>query len=379
MQPPLEQVIGAYRSDVPLARASTIPTAWYTDPRVLELERDTVFGRSWQFAGRLDDLRAPGDYITAELPGGEPIVAVRGDDGALRGFYNVCRHHAAAVATAPAGSTRQFRCPYHGWTYALDGALKGTPDFAGVCDFDPSANGLVPVSCAPWEKWIFARPDATGPSLEEFIGTDLTTRVRALGLGRMHWMERRRYTLDCNWKVFVDNYLDGGYHVPSVHEGLHSVLSYREYTITTGARFCLQESPMVAEGADERIRAVRKGERAHYFWIYPNFMINCYAGMMDTNVVIPRGVDRTDVVFDFYFSDLSPSARAHNLASIAIAERIQEEDVSICISVQRGLRSRSYDAGRLSVRREAGEHLFHRLLHADLQAGLRHGDARSGT
>jgi choline monooxygenase len=99
-------------------------------------------------------------------------------------------------------------------------------------------------------------------------------------------------------------------------------------------------------------------------------MINCYGRSMDTNLVIPRGVDKTEVVFDFYFADVSERARAENLASISVSEQIQNEDVAICVSVQRGLRSGAYGTGRLSVRREAGEHLFHRLLHADLIAGL---------
>jgi len=304
-------------------------------------------------------------------PGGEPIVVVRGDDGVLRAFFNVCRHHAAAVVNDAHGTARQFRCPYHGWTYALDGSLKGTPDFTDVCDFDRSANGLLPLACAVCEPWVFvsARGDV---SLERYLGAALAGQLRSLGLERLHWVERRQYTLDCNWKVFVDNYLDGGYHVPHLHKGLDSVLNYSEYTIETGDRYCLQSSPMVSDGADERTGAVRKGERAYYYWIYPNFMINCYGRSMDTNLVIPRGVDKTDVVFDFYFADVSDGARAENLASIDVSEQIQNEDVAICVSVQRGLRSRAYDTGRLSVRREAGEHLFHRLLHADLMAGLPH-------
>jgi choline monooxygenase len=271
------------------------------------------------------------------------------------------------VVTDAAGSARQFRCPYHGWTYALDGELKGTPDFTDVCDFDRSANGLVPLDCAENATWAFVKTDAGGPSLEQFLGVDLVRQLDALGLERFQWMERRSYTLDCNWKVFVDNYLDGGYHVPHLHKGLDSVLDYSEYTIANGERHCLQSSPMVREGADERTKAVRQGERAYYYWVYPNFMINCYGQTMDTNVVIPRGVDRTEVIFDFYFADISESARAANFESIAVSEQIQQEDVAICKSVQRGLKSRAYGAGRLSVRREAGEHLFHRLLAHDLK------------
>jgi len=146
------------------------------------------------------------------------------------------------------------------------------------------------------------------------------------------------------------------------------VLDYSNYLIEVGERYCLQSSPMVSRGDDE-ISASRKGERALYYWLYPNFMINCYEGVMDTNLVRPLAIDRTEVIFDFYFADVSEGARERNLASIEVGDRIQQEDLDICESVQRGLNSRAYDAGRLSVRREAGEHLFHRLLYADLKRG----------
>jgi choline monooxygenase len=366
----LRDVVAGYDPDVPLERASTIPAEWYTDARVMELERRTVFGRSWQLVGRVDQLRDPGQYVSVELPAGEPVVAVRGSDLVLRGFFNVCRHHAAAVVSEPHGTARMLRCPYHGWTYALDGELKGTPDFTGVCDFDRRANGLMPLDVDGWENWVFARVDREGPALQEFLGADLIAQVRELRLDRLTWVERRVYSLACNWKVFVDNYLDGGYHVPHLHKALNSVLDYSSYTIESGERFCLQSSPMVTDGAEEQTRSVRTGDRARYYWIYPNFMINSYAGAMDTNLVIPRGIDTTDVVFDFYFEDASEAARARNAASIDVSERIQDEDVGICVSVQRGLRSRAYGSGRLSVRREAGEHLFHRLLYRDLHAGV---------
>ena len=125
----------------------------------------------------------------------------------------------------PEGSAHLLRCPYHGWTYALSGELKGTPDFAGVCDFDRAANGLVPLPVGVWESWVFVGVDA-GASLDAFLGADLAARIAPLRLSTLQWVERRRYVLDCNWKVFVDNYLDGGYHVPHLHKGLDSVLDY---------------------------------------------------------------------------------------------------------------------------------------------------------
>jgi choline monooxygenase len=252
----------------------------------------------------------------------------------------------------------------------LTGALVHTPEFAGVANFDRRANGLVPVKIAQWQGWVFAQLESGVPTLEDFLGKDLIERFERLNLEQLHWLERRHYTLNCNWKVFVDNYLDGGYHVPHIHGGLNGVLDYSNYKIETGERFCVQSSPIVPNVGEGKTAEVRKGERAFYYWIYPNLMINIYDGVMDTNLVIPRGIDKTEVIFDYYFADVSTEARERNLASISVSEQIQAEDVSICESVQRGLNSRAYDSGRLSVRREAGEHLFHRLLHADLTAGL---------
>ncbi|HXV81741.1 MAG TPA: aromatic ring-hydroxylating dioxygenase subunit alpha [Candidatus Binatia bacterium] len=365
----LRKIIESYDPNTSLAEASTPPSSWYVDSRVLELERNTVFASSWQVAVRADQVREAGHYVTSDLAG-EPILLVRASDGILRGFFNVCRHHAAAVMTQPEGKTETLRCPYHGWTYNLEGALILTPEFAGARNFERSANGLIPVQTGLWEGLVFVRLSTEGSSLENFLGSDLARQFRSLGLEKFHWMARRTYTLNCNWKVFIDNYLDGGYHLPHLHRGLSSVLDPTKYSIETGERFCLQSCPISAEEADAQTAAVRGGERALYYWIYPNLMINCYERVMDTNIVRPLGVNRTEVVFDFYFTDVSESARESNLKSIAVSERIQAEDVAICESVQRGLQSRAYTAGRLSVRREAGEHLFHRLLYADLKRGL---------
>ena len=384
-----DSIINSYDPNAPLERASTIPSSWYTDKQIFQLEQQTVFSRSWHVAARIDQLTKPGDYVTSEIAD-EPIVVVRGSDDQVRAFFNACRHHAAAVMTEAQGNCPQMRCPYHGWTYSLEGELKGTPDFIGVCDFDRANNGLISIGTASWEQWVFSQIDrARNESIEEWLGAQLTAEFRALELKDLKWFERRTYTIDCNWKVFVDNYLDGGYHVPHLHKGLDSVLDYSNYKIECGPRHCLQFSPIVNSAGtspplndsqkfrgglppanNSNVAETRKCDRALYYWIYPNFMINCYEGVMDTNLVRPITVDKTEVVFDFYFTDVSERARERNLASVSIGDKIQREDLDICASVQRGLKSRSYGAGRLSVRREAGEHLFHRLLYADLKAGV---------
>jgi len=364
----VEEIIGSYDDKAALADASTIPAAWYVDPRIAELESQTVFSKAWQMVGRVEQVERPGQFVTASIAG-EPIVVVRGHDGVLRGFYNVCRHHAAAVVTEPCGQASILHCPYHGWNYGLDGSLKGMPEFDGVKNFERQQNGLIPVKAEIWEKFVFVSLDPQAEPLPQFLG-GLVKRVAPLAVSKLHYFDSRTYDIHCNWKVFVDNYLDGGYHVPHLHKGLNSVLDYKEYTIENEDRYCLQSSPMVAGTEDAATAKTRQGDRAWYFWQHPNLMINCYEGYMDTNLVLPVDVDHCRVIFDFYFGDVSESQRQYNEGSVAVGARVQEEDLGICEAVQRGLKSRAYGAGRLSVRREAGEHLFHRLLAADLRGGM---------
>jgi choline monooxygenase len=364
----VRDILAIYNASAPLAEASTIPAPWYVDSRIAELEAGTVFSKTWQMVGRVEQVEQPGQFVTASVAG-EPIVVVRGSDGILRGFYNVCRHHAAAVVTEPCGQASILHCPYHGWNYGLDGSLKGMPEFDGVKDFDRQRNGLVAVKAETWEKFVFVNLDPEAVPLGDFLGC-LVRRMAPLGVSKLHHFDSRIYDIHCNWKVFVDNYLDGGYHVPHLHKGLNSVLDYKEYTIENEDRYCLQSSPMVSSSEHAATGATRKGDRAWYFWQYPNLMINCYEGYMDTNLVLPVDVDHCRVIFDFYFADVSEARRSYNEQSVAVGAGVQEEDLGICEAVQRGLKSRAYGAGRLSARREAGEHLFHRLLAADLKAGL---------
>lgn len=365
MDATLKEILAAYNAAAPLNEAYTIPAAWYTDERVAALERQSVFARTWQAAGRADQVARPGQYFTASVAS-EPIVVVRGSDGKLRAFFNVCRHHAMTVMTEPCGQAQHMRCPYHGWTYNLEGELRGMTEFEGVSDFDRSKNGLIPVRVETWEKFVFVNLDAKAQPLADFLN-DLAPRARPLNFSELKFVERRSYRLNCNWKVYIDNFLDGGYHVPHMHKGLNSVLDYTNYAIENAGRLCIQSSPMAVDGNSEAsAAATRKGNHAFYFWQYPNFMLNWYEGYLDTNLVIPLDVDRCEVIFDFYFADVSEARMPYIRESIAVSERVQQEDIAICDGVQRGLQSRAYQAGRLSVRREAGEHLFHRLLAADL-------------
>ena len=365
MEPTVKEILASYNAAAALADAYTIPAPWYTDARIAQLELQNVFSRTWQAVGRTAQVEKPGQYVTATVAD-EPIVAVRGSDGILRAFYNVCRHHAMTVMNEPCGHAQHMRCPYHGWTYNLEGELRGMTEFEGVCNFDRAQNGLVPIRVEIWENFIFVNLDPHAAPLRDFLGA-LVGLAKPLNFGGLKFVERRSYIQQCNWKVYVDNFLDGGYHVPHMHKGLNSVLDYTNYTIENVDRCCVQSSPVAVDKSSEAsAAATRKGDRAYYFWQYPNFMLNWYEGYLDTNLVIPLGVDRCEVIFDFYFGDTSEAQMPYIRESMGVSERVQQEDIVICDGVQRGLSSRAYQAGRLSVRREAGEHLFHRLLAADL-------------
>ena len=218
----IEEILASYKDKAPLSEASTIPAPWYVDPRIADLEGQTVFTHSWQVVGRAKQVEQAGQFVTATIAG-EPIVVVRGADAQLRAFYNVCRHHAAKVVTEPCGIASILHCPYHGWNYGLDGSLKGMPEFDGVKNFERHENGLVPVKADIWEAFVFVSLDLKAQPLQNFLG-GLVKRCAPLGLAKLHYFDTRVYDIACNWKVFVDNYLDGGYHVPHLHKGLNSVL-----------------------------------------------------------------------------------------------------------------------------------------------------------
>ena len=353
---------------VPLEAAWLPPKSWYNDARFFDLERDTVFRNNWLIAARSDQFAKAGDFVAGAIAG-EPYVVVRGEDGTLRAFYNVCRHHAAQVAVG-AGCADSLVCPYHGWTYALDGRLLRAPELGAVKDFDREQFGLVPMRVGEWSGLVFISMAGEPRPLAADL-TEVGARLRDMAVDKLRFVARRKYTLACNWKVYVDNYLDGGYHVSYLHKGLAGQLDLDSYQTEIFERYSIQSGAGAAakkEGAPGSDFSERIGERVLYAWIYPNLMINRYGPMMDTNWVIPRGHDETEVIFDYYFTPETAADADFVAKSLAASDVVQVEDVEICESVQKGLGSSSYDQGRYSAKREHGEHHFHRLLAADFRS-----------
>lgn len=355
--------MSVFDPSLPLERARTIPNSWYFDASIAATEAERIFSRSWICVGFAEHVDKPGDYLTFEIAG-EPLLVVRGDDGKLRGFFNVCRHRAAPLLTDAQGCVNKLRCRYHGWTYDLAGRLKGTPEFEGVCEFEKDDNGLVPIAAVEtWGAFVFATIEGPGDSLTGTLDPLPNWAAKRLPFEGLTHRRRVSYEIACDWKVYVDNYLDGGYHVNTVHPALAGVLDYREYTTTAHGRTVLQTSPI--KPADGDAGRTRIGTEAAYWWIWPNLMINFYSGIMDVNRVIPTGPGRCRVIFDYWFRPETNDSFIEE--SIAVADRVQMEDGEICEQVQRNLSSRSYKVGRFSAKRENGGYHFHRLLHAALK------------
>ncbi len=341
-----------YRFAANLARAETLPSSFYIDSATLEREQREVFGRSWQLVGRAEQLAEPGSFCTSAV-GGEPIVVVRGKDNEIRAFSNVCRHRAGPVASGE-GKRPAFVCGYHGWSYTLDGRLMSTPEFDGVEAFDRGSVCLPQYRVDRLGSLVFVNLDAAAVPLREVYG-EIAPLLEAAPRGSYRLAARRDWYLDCNWKVYVDNYLEG-YHIPIVHPSLFRELDYQKYRTETKLWYSQQHAPVKRP---DRIRISEGEPEARYYWIYPNLMINVYADNFSTNLIVPVGPRRTLTIFEWFFPD--PDARGDIDATVAFSDEIQLEDIAICETVQRGLESPNYDRGRYSVERENGVHHFHGL------------------
>src|ERR1051325_9199848 len=338
-------------------RASTLESQYYVDPAVLPREREHIFCRTWQCVGYAEQVAMAGQYFTFDLAG-EPLLIARGNDSILRGFYNVCRHRAGPPAEG-CGERKVFRCGYHGWTYSLEGPLLNAPEMEGVEDFDHARFGLAPIHVAEWSGLIFANLAADPePLLTALDG--LPKQTAKFKFDQMRFYRRHDYVMECNWKTYIDNYMEG-YHLPSVHPSLNRELDYGAYEVELFARHSLQFSPI--RGADESRGTDRRypdsqGLRAEYYWIYPNWMLNCYPDNMSLNIILPLGPEKCVAIFIWFFPEAALKTGIPE-KTFQFSDEIQLEDGRICEAVQRNLRSRSYTSGRYSVKQERSLYHFH--------------------
>ena len=347
----------------PIHTARTPPAAWYTSDAVYQLERARVFGRTWQQVCRVDQVSQPGQHIAVEVAG-EPWLIVRDTQGRLRAMSNVCRHKATPVAHG-CGRSQQLVCPYHGWVYGLDGRLERAPRLGKRAGFDRAALSLPQLRVETWGPFVFVNADPEVPSLANQVGP-LDAALEDSDWTSLQWAGRKVWDVGCNWKVFCDNYLDGGYHISHMHPSLDAQLDMSTYRTELFDRFSVQTSGG-ASVRDPRTAVdptVRLANGALYAYLYPNFMLNRYGPVLDSNLVLPLGPDRCRVVFEFFFAP--ECDQAFIAQSLAQTDVTQEEDIRVSEWVQTGLGSRHFDRAPYAGV-EVATHHFHRLLAADLQ------------
>ncbi|HEX4158219.1 MAG TPA: aromatic ring-hydroxylating dioxygenase subunit alpha [Rhizomicrobium sp.] len=327
--------------------AETLPAALYRDPSLYETERRHIFARSWQLVAHEAQFPEPGDWLALTLAG-YPLIVVRGNDDNIRCFHNVCRHRAGPLA--PEGQGRcdgALVCRYHGWRYALDGRLASARDFGPAADFDPRDYGLIGVSCENWRGFLFVNIDQNAAPLASVIAR-LAERLRHMPLESFRPVRHTSHEIRCNWKTYVENYLEG-YHVPVVHPSLCAAIDSSRYEIEIHGEIVFHYAPP-REGA---------AISGLWGWMWPCLGINGYANGVMMERMWPLDFARTRLDYLYFFPPDLPETEMQ--AAVEASEVTTVEDIAITEAVQRNLDAGIYDRGRLSPKHEDCVALFQQL------------------
>jgi len=277
-----------------------------------------------------------------------------GPDGTLRGFHNVCRHRAGPLVTDPAGRCANLVCQYHGWSYDFDGALLAARDFGDADDFDLADFGLLPVRVEEFRGLVFVNLDRDAAPLADQLGA-LFDECAELPIDALIYSHRVVHDLAVNWKTYTDNYSEG-YHIPLVHPELNREVLAKQYQVKVHDHYCVHSAPA-------RDGAIYAGK---WLWRYPNLALNLYPDGMTVERFVPTGPRSTQIVYDYFFADVSADAKNANADKVRISGDVLDEDRRICEAVQRNLESGVYDTGRLSPRHENGVFAFHQWVRDSL-------------
>ena len=377
------------RAPGPSPLPPALAAGYYTDPLVAAAEQRLLFERSWQLVGHESDLPEPGSRFAAPVAGREVLV-VRKEDGAFAAHLNVCRHRGARLLEETDAKTgpkpgSAIRCPYHGWTYHLDGELVGAPEGRQIPCFEKAKLGLYPVRVESFLGFLFVNLDPAATPLAEscaslvetvsrYVGADLIP----VGKARIHHktgVERQ----PANWKVVVDNYLEG-YHVPVAHPGLMRLFDYQNYiTAETSEAYAVFEVPIRekpssnwAERLYQRLASPMRGLREtdrriwRYIAIYPNTLLDLYPDHVLAWSVLPGEVDQAALPGAYYTKPgTGLRIKLARKLNIHIGWITNDEDSELVARVQQGLSTPGYRPGPLS-HRETGVAWFHRLIRRDL-------------
>lgn len=349
--------------DPDIKKASTLPASFYRDPQVFEAVRDKVFYKSWQWVGDVDvPEEGPAAAPFVMLPEflNEPMVLTRDSAGQVHCLNNVCTHRGNLVV-GQAGKAKKLICGYHGRRFTLDGTFEHMPEFGQTAHFPSPCDNLHRFPLRQWGPLWFAGLDPAF-DFQEVLDT-MNQRIGFMEPDRFREdpARHKEYLIHANWALYCDNFLEG-FHIPFVHHDLNAVLDYGNYETLCFEHLNVQIG--YAEGT-ETVFDLPEGHvdfgkkvAAYYFWVFPNMMFNFYPWGLSLNLVQPLGIDRTRVSFRTFVYD--PSKLDQGAGSGL--DKVEMEDEEVVEGVQKGVRSRFYQAGRFSPTREQGVHHFHRLL-----------------
>jgi phenylpropionate dioxygenase-like ring-hydroxylating dioxygenase large terminal subunit len=320
--------------------ARTLPYAWYSDEEMLRRERERIFARCWQYAGRSEQVAEPGSFLTTDA-GGVPLLVTRSSDGELRAFLNVCRHR-GAILTEGCGRRETIQCQYHAWTYGLDGTLRAAPRSDREPEFDQGGLSLLPASVGEWGPFLFANPDPRAEPLSDWLGDLPEILARDLDIADVVFHSRVDFGSNANWKVVTENFLEC-YHCPTAHPGFSAVVDVHpdRYVLEPHATF-----------SSQHCESRTGGEHGQFHLLYPNTGINVFPGPANLSIgpIVPAGPGRTDRYLDYFFA---PDAGEQWLADFfAFDDQVGREDTALVESVQRGMAAGMLAQGRLLLNAE---------------------------
>jgi choline monooxygenase len=340
-----------------LDRGDTLPAHWYVDPAIFRTEKDRIFHRSWQYAGHTGQVDHPGDFFTTQLSD-IPVVITRSNDGILHAFANVCRHRGSEVVLECSGNRQTLQCHYHGWTYNLDGSLRTAPRENEQRSFVKNELSLLPFAIETWGPLIFVNPSPDAGSLDDLIG-GLAAIFNDTGvdLAKLRMLRRDTYELASNWKIVVENFNEC-YHCPIAHPKFSEVIDTDQYRVDTDHEyFSTYYGPLKSQPRNEVGRGIT------YATLWPNVMFALSTNPASMQVITARPIDaeHTRQTVDYFFAEDLRDEQIR--AYVELSDLVTREDIVLCESVQRGLRSGAIKHGRLMLSRERGIQHFQKLVY----------------
>ncbi|XP_002737044.1 uncharacterized protein LOC100369278 [Saccoglossus kowalevskii] len=377
----VEKEVLKFDPQLPVERAPTPPSSWYTNPSILELEKRSIFANNWVAVGRLNQVETPGQYFQGTFAD-ESFIVCRDEKNQLQAFFNVCRHHAMPVVKGE-GSITHFECPYHGWKYALDGRLTLARKMRGIQDFKARDYGLIPMPVTSWGPLVMVKlipgRDGGEDDFKQLASYEAILQQFGYDINKneIKFFRRKSFPIKSNWKAIIDNFIDGGYHIDYAHKIFTgSYYDFDTYRMLEVNKDYSTQIVDTLKSDDPKIEA-RIGKSSTYTFIYPNFMVSRYGPWFETNMVVPHGHNHAEFVYDFYLDksfvekQTEEEVQRYVDESLVAANQVQGEDTEICEGVQRGMSSIAFESGRYAPRIEYPQHEFHVRLGKEFRAYLK--------